>query len=200
MSLLLKVGSHHRKRNVDNWSIDLMTSGRTLIFAIAGGAAVGNLYWEQPLLGDVGETFGLPAASAGLLVMLTQIGYALGVFFIVPMGEIVNRKRIIPIFMSLSACSLAASEGADLRRLVGNPSQSAEHGIRREQFHWWCNWRRPGLLLLAVGWVGCHHVRFAGHLIRGPGAVHRNRALAIAAPRSAESSQEPQEQPITEVQ
>lgn len=86
-----------------------MSRGLTLLFAIAGGAAVGNLYWAQPLLIIVADSFGISAGSAGLLVTLTQVGYALGVFFIVPLGDIVNRKRVIPALMVLSALALAAS-------------------------------------------------------------------------------------------
>lgn len=89
-----------------------MTRGLTLLFAIAGGAAVGNLYWAQPLLGVIADSFGISTGSAGLLVTLTQVGYALGVFFIVPLGDIVNRKRAIPLLMVLSALSLGASAWA----------------------------------------------------------------------------------------
>ncbi len=53
-----------------------MTPGRTLLFAVAGGAAVGNLYWAQPLLDDIASSLGTSAALAGLLVTLTQVGYA----------------------------------------------------------------------------------------------------------------------------
>jgi predicted MFS family arabinose efflux permease len=86
-----------------------MTRGLTLLFAIAGGAAVGNLYWSQPLLGVIAESLGISTGSAGLLVTVTQVGYALGVFFIVPLGDVVNRRRVIPALMVLSAVSLAAS-------------------------------------------------------------------------------------------
>ncbi|MDH6293411.1 MFS transporter [Rhodococcus opacus] len=86
-----------------------MNRGLTVLFAIAGGAAVGNLYWSQPLLGVIANSFGISTGTAGLLVTLTQVGYALGVFFIVPLGDVVNRKRVIPALMVLSAIFLAAS-------------------------------------------------------------------------------------------
>jgi predicted MFS family arabinose efflux permease len=81
----------------------------TLLFAVAGGAAVGNLYWAQPLLDLIAGDFGVSIASAGLIVTVTQIGYALGVFFLVPLGDIVNRKRVIPLLMLLAAAFLAAT-------------------------------------------------------------------------------------------
>ena len=89
-----------------------MTRGRTLLFAIAGGAAVGNLYWAQPLLGTVGADLDVSPASTGLLITVTQIGYALGVFFVVPLGDRVDRRRVVPLIMLLSAVALAASAAA----------------------------------------------------------------------------------------
>lgn len=89
-----------------------MTRGRTLLFAVAGGAAVGNLYWAQPLLGTIGSELGVAQGSTGLLVTVTQIGYAVGVFFIVPLGDRVERRRVVPLVMLLSAVALAASAAA----------------------------------------------------------------------------------------
>ncbi|WP_371811000.1 MFS transporter [Frigoribacterium sp. CFBP 13707] len=89
-----------------------MTRGRTLLFAVAGGAAVGNLYWAQPLLGIIGGDLDASPASTGLLITVTQVGYALGVFFIVPLGDRVDRRRAVPLIMLLSALALAASAAA----------------------------------------------------------------------------------------
>jgi predicted MFS family arabinose efflux permease len=86
-----------------------MTKGMTLLFAVAGGAAVGNLYWAQPLLDVIARDLGVSTGSAGLIITVTQIGYALGVFFLVPLGDIVNRKRVIPTLMVLTAVFLAAT-------------------------------------------------------------------------------------------
>jgi predicted MFS family arabinose efflux permease len=79
--------------------------GLTLLFAFVGGVGVGNLYWAQPLLGDIAAALRVVPGTAGLLVTLTQIGYALGVFFVVPLGDTMNRKRLIPGIMV--CCSLA---------------------------------------------------------------------------------------------
>lgn len=84
----------------------------TLLFAFVGGAGVGNLYWAQPLLGDIAADLGVAPGTAGLLVTLTQIGYAFGVFLVVPLGDTINRKRLIPAIMvacsfSLVGCVLA---------------------------------------------------------------------------------------------
>jgi predicted MFS family arabinose efflux permease len=81
--------------------------GLTLLFAFVGGAGVGNLYWAQPLLGDIAAELGVVPGTAGLLVTLTQIGYALGVFFVVPLGDTRNRKHLIPAIMICCSLSLA---------------------------------------------------------------------------------------------
>ncbi len=86
-----------------------MTRGLTLLFAIAGGAAVGNLSWAQPLLADIAGSLGVSTGAAGLLVTLTQAGYALGVFLLVPLGDSLDRRRLVPTVMVASAAALAAS-------------------------------------------------------------------------------------------
>ena len=92
----------------------LMTRGLTLLFAVAGGVAVGNLYLAQPLLDLIARDLGASAASAGWLVTATQIGYAAGILLIVPLGDVRNRRHLIPTMMlcasaALTVCALAPS-------------------------------------------------------------------------------------------
>ncbi|MWV48847.1 MFS transporter [Rathayibacter sp. VKM Ac-2803] len=89
-----------------------MSRGLTLLFAVAASAAVGNLYWAQPLLGILGEDFSVSTASTGLIVTVTQVGYALGVFLLLPLGDTVNRRRFIPGLMVLTAALLLATAAA----------------------------------------------------------------------------------------
>ncbi|MCS5721703.1 MFS transporter [Herbiconiux sp. CPCC 203407] len=89
-----------------------MSRGLTLLFAIAASAAVGNLYWAQPLLNVIGEDFNVPTGSTGLIVTVTQIGYAVGVFLLLPLGDMVNRKFFIPGLMILTAVFLLATAAA----------------------------------------------------------------------------------------
>lgn len=89
-----------------------ITLGLTLLFAFVGGVGVGNLYWAQPLLGIIAAELGVGPGTAGLLVTLSQVGYALGVFFVVPLGDTMQRKRLVPAIMiccslSLAGCALA---------------------------------------------------------------------------------------------
>lgn len=94
-----------------------MSRGLTLLFAIAGGTAVANLYWAQPLLEFVGRDLHTSTALAGWLVTVTQIGYAAGALLLVPLGDVLDRRRFIPGLMlcaalALVACALAPSIGA----------------------------------------------------------------------------------------
>src|ERR1700760_3483091 len=84
-----------------------MTRTLTLLFAVAGGAAGGNLYYVQPLLAVIATSLHVRRASAGLLVTATQVGYATGLVLIVPLGDVRDRRRLIPLMMGASAVSLA---------------------------------------------------------------------------------------------
>ena len=83
-----------------------MTRGLTLLFAVAGGAAVGNLYWAQPLLDLIARDLRASPAAAGWLVTATQIGYAAGILLVVPLGDILDRHRLIPVMMLAAALAL----------------------------------------------------------------------------------------------
>lgn len=77
-----------------------------LLMATATGICVGNLYYCQPLLGQMGEEFGFGAKEMGLVPTLTQVGYALGMLFIVPIGDMFERRKLAVIFTLLAAaCS-----------------------------------------------------------------------------------------------
>lgn len=83
-----------------------LSSRLILLFSVTAGASVGNLYWAQPLLALIAESFGMPTHEAGLVVTLTQVGYALGVFLIVPLGNVLNRQRLVPIEMASASLAL----------------------------------------------------------------------------------------------
>src|SRR3954471_6045342 len=85
-----------------------MTPGLMLLLALIGGFAVGNLYWAQPLLSVIAADLGVSTGTAGSLVTLTQIGYAVGIVLIVPLGDVANRRRLIPLMLGLSAIALVA--------------------------------------------------------------------------------------------
>jgi predicted MFS family arabinose efflux permease len=86
-----------------------MSRGMMFLFAFAGAVAVGNLYWAQPLLAVIARDFGLSLGTAGFLVTGTQIGYALGILLCVPLGDIVNRRILLPAAMITAALALLSA-------------------------------------------------------------------------------------------
>jgi predicted MFS family arabinose efflux permease len=95
-----------------------MTRGLTFLFAVAGGAAVANLYWAQPLLEIISRDLHASPATAAWLVTATQVGYAIGVLLIVPLGDRHDRRRLIPTMMLISAAALAACAAAPTMALL----------------------------------------------------------------------------------
>ena len=80
----------------------------TLLFSITCALAVANVYFAQPLLDSMAQSLGVASSMIGVVVTATQVGYALGLLFIVPLGDLVNRKRLILTQVLLSAVALAA--------------------------------------------------------------------------------------------
>ena len=77
-----------------------------MVMAIACGATVANLYYIQPLLADIAKTFDVTQVSIGFAAMLTQIGYAIGMLFILPLGDIKEKRTLIIIVLLGSILSL----------------------------------------------------------------------------------------------
>ncbi|BCQ63381.1 MFS transporter [Pseudomonas sp. Boi14] len=77
-----------------------------LLFAIACGLAVGNVYYAQPLLDAMAHTFDLAPATVGIVITLTQVGYGLGLLLLVPLGDLYNRRRLIVTQTLLSVLAL----------------------------------------------------------------------------------------------
>lgn len=96
--------------NVKNKASDKeISSGLIILLATACGIIVANLYYAQPLIGLISNVIGLSNSSAGLIVTLTQIGYVVGLLFLVPLGDIVENKKLIIILLLLSAVALTAT-------------------------------------------------------------------------------------------
>ncbi|WP_238933664.1 MFS transporter [Brevibacillus choshinensis] len=72
-----------------------MSHAAALLFAIACGLSVASIYYAQPLLDAIAIEFGMAHASIGILITITQICYALGLFLLVPLGDMLNRRKLI---------------------------------------------------------------------------------------------------------
>ncbi len=80
-----------------------------LLLATAAGLVVANLYYNQPLLDAVARDFGVPATRVAPVATLTQVGYALGLFAVVPLADVTERRRLLVLLVLASGAALAAA-------------------------------------------------------------------------------------------
>lgn len=80
----------------------------TLTFAVAAGLSVANIYYAQPLLDSMATDFGISPAAIGFVVTLTQVGYGFGLIFIVPLGDLIDRRHLVVGQGVLSVIALIA--------------------------------------------------------------------------------------------
>lgn len=76
------------------------------ILAVATGLVVANLYWAQPLLDTLAHAFHTNTTAAGMIITVTQIGYSIGLVFLVPLGDLFERKKLIISILLLTVVSL----------------------------------------------------------------------------------------------
>ncbi len=80
--------------------------------AIVAGISVANLYYNQPLLNLMRDDLDTTDFRANLIAMVTQGGYALGLLFIVPLGDLFHRKKIILLNFAVLVAALCAMSAA----------------------------------------------------------------------------------------
>jgi predicted MFS family arabinose efflux permease len=86
-----------------------ISQGLVLIMAAACGVAVANLYYAQPLLNRIAQFYHASEAATGWVVTASQIGYATGLLFLVPAGDIFDRRKLTLSVLSLTPLSLVAA-------------------------------------------------------------------------------------------
>ncbi len=103
------------------------------VFAVACGLVVANLYYAQPLLNTIATAFRSSSGTVGGVATLTQAGYALGLAFIVPLGDLLDRRRLVvgvlcetalALLLAAAASSIAMLAAASL--LIGLTSVVAQ--------------------------------------------------------------------------
>ena len=75
--------------------------------AIISGVTVANIYYNQPLLNRISRDLNISEFTANLIAMFSQIGYALGLLFIIPLGDLYRRRNIILVNISVLMVSPA---------------------------------------------------------------------------------------------
>jgi predicted MFS family arabinose efflux permease len=80
-----------------------------LVLATACGLTVANLYYCQPLLGAIAGSFHVGEGTAATVVTVTQIGYALGLLFVLPLGDLVENRRLATRTLVGTAVALVAA-------------------------------------------------------------------------------------------
>lgn len=94
-----------------------LTPGILWLMAISSGLVVANNYYNQPLLGLMAKDFNVSESKISGITMFTQIGYAFGLFFFIPLGDMFRRKKMILIdfiFIIISLLSMAFSPSVEL--------------------------------------------------------------------------------------
>ncbi|KWF08009.1 MFS transporter [Burkholderia pseudomultivorans] len=98
-----------------------LSGARVALLAVCCAASVANVYYAQPLLDSIARDFGVPDAAIGGVITATQLGCALALLFIVPLGDLLNRKRLISVQLVLltAACIGVATSTTRIALLAG---------------------------------------------------------------------------------
>ncbi|MEP7765081.1 MFS transporter [Sanguibacter sp. 25GB23B1] len=83
-----------------------MKGGTRMLLAVVCGVAVASVYAGQPVLGSMGRDLGVPAEAVGWFVGVGQLGYLLGLVLLVPLGDMLDRRRLVALHLVLLAAGL----------------------------------------------------------------------------------------------
>lgn len=101
-----------------------LNQGLVLLFAVACALSVANVYYAQPLLDAFAAGFGFSQAAVGIVITATQAGCALALLFVVPLGDLMDRRRLtllqaLLLCLMLAGVSLASSPAVLLAGMLG---------------------------------------------------------------------------------
>ncbi|WSQ63020.1 MFS transporter [Streptomyces sp. NBC_01217] len=80
-----------------------------MLLAVASGMTVANLYYAQPLLSTLSGVFHTGTATAGALITLTQVGYVIGMLFLVPLGDRLEKRNLVTALLTITTLALLAA-------------------------------------------------------------------------------------------
>ncbi|WP_212745258.1 MFS transporter [Cupriavidus sp. 2SB] len=92
-----------------NVTVSPMSPALVALFSLCAGVLVANLYYAQPIIELIAPAIGLSTDRASVIVSLTQIGYAVGLFFLVPLADLLENRRLLAISGVAAAASLAGA-------------------------------------------------------------------------------------------
>ncbi|KVO38748.1 MFS transporter [Burkholderia ubonensis] len=98
-----------------------LSTTRVALLAACCAASVANVYYAQPLLDSIARDFAIPHAEIGGVITATQLGCALALLFVVPLGDLLNRKRLLAVQLALltAACIGVAASASRVGLLAG---------------------------------------------------------------------------------
>ncbi|TBR40527.1 MULTISPECIES: MFS transporter [Dyella] len=108
-------------RAPDSLPFSSVRRGMTLLFAAAAGLSVANVYYAQPLLDQLAADFAISRAAVGGVITATQLGCGLALVFVVPLGDIVQRRRLMTVQLGalVAALGLVAMAWSPIMLLAG---------------------------------------------------------------------------------
>lgn len=99
----------NKNASTDRQNQDQLGHKLVWLMAFTCGAAAANLYYNQPLLAVIAQSLEVPTHATGWIPMVTQIGYALGIFLLVPLGDLMEKRRLILMMLVLTSLALGAA-------------------------------------------------------------------------------------------
>ncbi|PHA18521.1 MFS transporter [Bacillus cereus] len=98
-----------------------MSHALVLLFATACGMSVANIYFAQPLLDQLSNEFGINHSIIGVVITITQIFYGLGLLLLVPLGDLLNQRRLIvgQMLLSTTAMVIVGTASSSMVLFVG---------------------------------------------------------------------------------
>jgi predicted MFS family arabinose efflux permease len=78
-----------------------------LLLAVSCGLTVANLYYAQPLLTELRQSFHIDDVVAGGVITTTQVGYAIGMLLVVPLGDRIENRRLVSLLLAVTTAAMA---------------------------------------------------------------------------------------------